>query len=185
MHSWPQLAGSLMLAALGVTLLRPELWFRASSALVPVLSIVAAAVLFRLGRGLPSFEVAMLSAAEVRRLSKAYCIVAQNTAAILVVLFLAICSGLIGTIWSETISKWPSHMVQSLAFIGIGLNAFAVMRTVALVRGDLSLIRLQAELLEQEIRRQHSAANKIRRERGRKEAPVSTPQGYGDLIAPD
>ena len=75
--------------------------------------------------------------------------------------------------------------MQSLTFIGIALSVFAVMRTIALVQGDLSLIRLQAELLEQSVRRQHAAANKARREQERKETPVSTPPGYGDLITPD
>ena len=185
MHFWLQLAASLMLAALGVTFVRPESWFRTSSVLVPVLSIVAAAVLFRLGRGLPAFEVAMLSASEVRRLSKAYCMAAQNTAVILFVLFLAICLGLIGTIWGETISACPSRLAQSFTFVGIGLNAFALTCTISLVRGDLLLIRLQAELLEQKIKREHTATNKARRERARKDTPVTTPSGYGGLITPD
>lgn len=185
MHPWLQLAASLALAALGAKFVSPGLWFKASGHLVPVLSIIAAAVLFRLGRGLPPFEVATLSAAEVRRVSDAYRIGARNTAAILIVLLLALCSGLFGIVWSETAVADCPLLGKSLTFIGIALNVLAVMRTIALVQGDLSLIRLQAELLEESIRRQHTAVNKVRREHGRRKAPVSTPRDYGGLVSPD
>ena len=185
MPPWLQLAAVLLLAGLGVAFVQPELWLKASFALVPVFSIIGAAVLFRLGRGLPNFEVASLSAAEVRRLATAYRIAARNTAAILVVLFLAVCSAVLPSVWDGKPPKEPGFLLPSLAFIGIALTALVVVRTVELVRGDLSLIRLQAKLLEQNTKGQHTAANKARRERGRKDAPVSKPPGYGDLASHD
>ena len=185
MSPWIQLAATVILTALGFTLVSPARWFDISTAIVPALSIIAAAVLFRLGRGLPNFEVATLPAAEVRRLATAYCIVARNTAVILVVLFLAIALGALPALWGGNPPSEPALFVPTLARTGMTVTAFAVIRTVALVLGDLALIRLQAQLLEQHIKAQHVTINKVRREHGRKTKPLSTPPGYGGLANHD
>ena len=185
MSSWLQPAIALIVAALGIRFVSPGLWWKLSSELVPVWSIIAAAVLFRLGRGLPNFEVATLSAAEVRNLATAYRTVAQNTAWILVVLVLAICWGLLPTVWCDLPLMSFTHSISVFAFIGMWLTTLAAIRAVVLVRGDLSLIRLQAKLLEQQIKAQHVTTNKLRRDHGRKTKPMSTPPGYGGLASHD
>lgn len=185
MSPWLQLAAVIVLTGFGVAFIRPELWLQASVALVPVFSIIGAAVLFRLGRGLPNFEVSSLSAEEVRHLATAYRIAARNTAAILVLLFLAVCFAVLPTFLEGSSPKKLALLRPFLAFIGIALTVLVVVRTAELVRGDLSLIRLQAKLLEQNTQRQHLAANRARRERARKDTALSNPPGYGELTNHD
>ena len=178
-----QIAVPLGLAAGSYCLLDSGRWFAIVSEIMLALSILAAAVLFRLGRGLPPFAVEQLSGSRLRELSDAYGEVARRLAWMLALTALAIASLAISRLALTTegsLEAWP--VGRELMSASVLLSTLALVRAVPLVMGDIKLIRLQADLVQEEARLRWGRQAKALSDQANRDDAYETPKDYGGTI---
>ena len=142
-------------------------------------SVVAAAVLFRLGRGLPEFRVQDLDIEDIENLTSAYTAVAKRLSAILALIGATI-GLLIAAHFVKEAPGWVGSLVTSLGVFSVG---FVVCRAMALVRGDLDLIGLQGTLMAKEARSSRVRERAQALDGAQKATPFKNPEGYGGLAS--
>ena len=170
---------ALALATMAWWHLDLEVWLAAAPGVMVSLSVIAAAILFRLGRGLPGFSVDELNVEDIRKLTSAYTAVAKRLGTILVLVGLAIGSVIAAYFVGET-PLWVRPAVTSLGMFSLAL---VICRAVALVRGDLDLIRLQAKLLVQDARSRRAREQAEEIEDAQRTRPFRNPPGFGGLAS--
>ena len=177
-----QIGTSFALAGLAYLFLDPVRWVAVVPEVMVCMSILAAAVLFRLGRGFPELPVEELSVERIQRLTVAYKEVARRLAFILAFTMLAILS-LAVTRFAlpdrPDLTAWP--ICRELMTISVFFAVLAAIRGVWLVRGDVNLIRLQASLKEEEAVLRHARVTRKRLENAVREHPFERPKNYGGL----
>ena len=152
-----------------------------------MLSILAAAVLFRLGRGVPSVSIDGLDVAEAEKLAKAYEVVAQRLAVVagwtviglLGLAMIGIAHRLIGQHLPADIAQ---VCCQALTAALAAILALTFCRAVVLVRGDLSSVRVQGKSMVTSVRRRHVEQATAALEEAERAEPFKTPPNYGELI---
>lgn len=174
-----QLLAPLALAALAWFYLDLTAWLSVAAPVILSLSVVGAAVLFRLGRGLPEFHVRDLDVEDIDSLTDAYSVVAQRLSGILAWIGVAI--GLL--IVAHFVKNGPEWLCSSLTSLGVYFVSFVVCRTVVLVKGDLDLVRLQGKLLVKEIEANRTREHMRVLEAAREASPFDSPEGYGGLAS--
>ena len=141
------------------------------------LSILAGAVLFRLGRGLPQLALEELRDDEVAKLAAAFRQVSKRLVVFFYVVGFAILSQLAVQLVPATLS---SNWSKTVVAVSLFLSAFVCLRAVLLVRGDADLVDLQAKLLEDNHKRR---AVREALKRADDERPLKPPPGYGGLAS--
>ena len=160
MAPWLQIVISLVAAALSLAL-DPSDWKSIRSEAMVVLAVMAAAVLFRLGRGFPSISIDELEIDEAQKLAAAFKVVARRLAFVAGV----IAVGLFGLAGMEVGYKLITvHLPSSVAEVCVkaagaalaAVIAFAFSRAVVVVLGDLSAIAVQSENMVKSVQRRHA-----------------------------
>ena len=177
-----QIVASLALASLAYSVLDPVRWVAVVPEVMVCMSILAAAVLFRLGRGFPELPVDELSVERVQRLTAAYKEVGPRLAFVLVFTMLAILSL---AVMRFALPVRPDLPVWPICREVMGTSVFfavlAAIRGGWLIYGDINLIRLQASLIEEEAILRHARVTRERLENAVRERPFETPKSYGGL----
>lgn len=142
-----------------------------------LLSILSAAVLFRLGRGFPQLEMKHLDSEEIENYCKAYLVVSERMRTLFyVIIFAILLIVLFGYVY-----EIPELFSINRIFVSIilGIVVFVLYRTWELVKFDVDLIQLQADLLQKSIQgeRADESIDKFEKIRSKKE--IETPAGYG------
>ena len=144
----------------GVTVARsiePSHWFAIATAILLWFSILAAAVLFRLGRGLPPFETEELKMEKIQRLTEAYVRVAKRLSVLFYVIIAAIAFHVAGMLIFG-LSEAESSIHKYIVGLDSSLVAFVTCRAVMLVRGDVDLVALQSKLLNENAQKRRARA---------------------------
>jgi hypothetical protein len=178
---------SAVLFGLGVPLLR---LFDAFQPLIVALSIVIAALLVRLNRGMPSLEWSALEVFQrtqlttrVVELSLEYCrIVAINAFSLVLLVSLTV----VGK--DDIRGKWPSWTQQTTAGAIGALIALGVVRMAYVVWRDYDIVKLQKYLIDTLAARRamedesRAAADKIAdiRSSGVRRMPTGEPRAWGE-----
>ena len=168
------------LAAAAYFFIDPERWTSIVPEVMLSLSIMAAAVLFRLGRGFPQFPTQELSPEDLGPLTSAYNEVTRRLALILGLTALAIAS-LALVSFSGGNSPWSFRPV--LVSVSVFLCVLALGRAIALVKGDLSLVRLQGLLAEREARLRRARKDEQQLREADQSRPFKRPPDYGGLAS--
>ena len=150
-------------------------WSSITPSVMFLLSVIGAAVLFRLGRGLPEFSVRELEIEDICKLTDAYAAVAKRLGVILALIGVTIVL-LISIHFVRELPAWVCSAVASLAVYLLGL---VLCRAVLLVKGDLDLIRLQAQLLVRDVRLSRAREKSDVLDEAKKASPFKNPPGYG------
>ncbi|MEM9049985.1 MAG: hypothetical protein AAGC92_14850 [Pseudomonadota bacterium] len=119
-----------------------------------VVAIVSAGVLVRLARGVPFSAIDVLKADEARKLSSAIKQSVRGLRALLAVCFFTILvlvfadklAGLLSTVTAQELLPFTDH----LDYLALGvplLLTFVIMRTFAVVEGDIEVADIQADIL--------------------------------------
>ena len=174
-----QFAIPLVLAALAWRYMDLAVWLSVTPGVMLALSVIAAAVLFRLGRGLPEFSVQELEIEDIRKLTGAYTVIAKRLGAILALIGLSI--GLL--ISAHFFKEAPACVNSAIASLGAFSFGLVLCRTVALVKGDLDLIGLQSKLLVKDVRLSRVREQSDTLEDAQKRSPFKNPTGYGGLAS--
>ncbi len=164
-----------------------DLWREMRSAIITALSVIGAASLIRLSRGFPFANMDSLDLEESRRLAIAVRKTMLALRALIIVILFAM-GGLIALtpfmafIGSLDISSaLISVSQQSYSFVLAFIIVYSFCRTFMVIQGDISLFDLQADLLEQSVRRKNAdAASEIA---GAPETKsFKNPPGYGEVL---
>lgn len=169
-------------------IMQPALWEDIGRGLILALSLLSAAVLVRLARGMPVSNTEYFDVDEIRRLSKAVMKVYRA----LIVLFAAAIGSIIGLafvgIVHEAISKMPNldaatvvTVQQILTALLVIVIAFALLRIIALIQGDYDLVQLQAKLMERAVERRDAARHIAKMDEADASKPFESRPGYGKL----
>lgn len=176
---------ALTLAMVAYCFLDPARWVAVVPDVATGLSILAAAVLFRLGRGLPPFAVGEVSLDRVRTLTRAYEKVSTRLAVILGIALCALISlalARLGLAEREgQLDPWP--VGRELMAASVFLSALAIVRGVALIAGDLDLVRLQSSLVAEDARLRRAREEKEKIGEAVQTRPFKNPESYGGLAS--
>lgn len=179
MTIWLQL---LVCVAAGVVavLVEPTSWLGLRVEILTFLSVLLAAVLFRLGRGLPNLAWEGMKSEEAQHIADTFKIVGGR----LVFVFTAVGGTVLWLILVESLyaAFCDSPVIAGVvAWITGFLISFSLVRAVVLVLGDRDLIALQVELVRRIMQKRRATENKRRLDEAEREKPPPPPDGYGGL----
>lgn len=186
MERWLQIA-VLCLAAGASLAMESKDWDAIRLEGMTMLSILAAAVLFRLGRGVPSVSVDGLAVEEAESLATAYEEVARRLAAMAGVTALGLVGlAVIGIVHRFISLNLPADVAEVvcklLTALLAAVLALTFCRAVVLVRGDLSSVKIQGKSMVASVRRRHVEQTTAAIREAEKSQPFEKPSNYGELI---
>ena len=188
MASWLQIVISLV-AAVASLALDPSDWKSIRSEAMVVLAVMAAAVLFRLGRGFPPISIDEMEVDEAQKLAAAFKVVARRLAFVAAVTAVA----LFGLAGMEVGYKLITlHLPPGIGEVCVkaagatlaALIAFAFSRAVVVVLGDLSAIAVQSDNMVKSVQRRHARDSVAALDKAERDEPFKKPSSYGNLIEP-
>ena len=180
-----QIMLSLAAAVVAFLFMEPAHWGSIRDGAMIVFSILVAAVLFRLGRGIPPVAVDYMEIGEAKILAKTFKTIARRLSIVAGVSTAA----LLGLAAIGSFHQAETFYAKVLAAALAGVMAFAFYRAVMVVLGDLSSIALQSENMVNCVRRRHvreqrrHARDKIAAlDEAEKDQPFKKPSNYGKII---
>lgn len=170
-------------AAISAALVGAGTWDDAKTGLLASLSVIAAAALVRLARGLPFTNPDHFNADEVEQITRAVQQLARSLRAFLGVVLVAMVllvlvkplSGLIARFWLTNAAEDVFQRALS-GLIGAVL-AYVMVRIWQIVGSDLSLLDKQAQFMVRAVHRK--ARTKEEMEAATAPMGYKTPEGYG------
>lgn len=155
-------------------------WEAARLWLIPALSIVAAAVLVRLARGMPVTNPDHVRDEEIDEVVGAFTSLAQSLRTLFfVVLATIVCVGLAAPVAVVIAELFPvsfdygNRLGSSLVGVGVG---YCLARMLQVAQSDVSITKLQARLLRQAVARRQ--AKKFETD-AMQPTSFKQPEGYG------
>lgn len=157
----------------------PGWWLDSRPEALTFLAILLGAVLFRLGRGLPQLTVERLGSSEIERIAEAFKVVGGRLVWVFGVTALAIlCLILTELFLTLGRDSWVVRLATSATLV---FSIVALERTVAVVKGDRDLIRLQADLVKRDARKRDAAESAKALDEAEQKKPITPADGYGGL----
>lgn len=154
----PPFVGILAAATVSV-----DTWDDWRTSLLPALSIIAAGVLVRLARGLPFTNADHFKLEQFRDVSRRLKAISRSLRllayiAIGTMLALIIAKN-IHSLAAQFLVPWASDTVEKIISFGLGMGvSYAVVRIVQVIEGDVTLLKLQSDILDTVIARKNGAA---------------------------
>ena len=188
MARWLQVAIPIVVAV-AAFFLEPGYWKSIRSEAMLVLSVLAAAVLFRLGRGFPPVAIEEMEIGEAKHLADTFKVVARRlawVAAVTAVALLCLAGMEVGyklivlLCSPETVETCARAAGSMLAFV----IALAFCRAVMVVLGDLSAITVQSDYIVKSVQRRHARNAAAAHDEAERAKPFERPPNYGDFVEP-
>ncbi|MCY4548170.1 MAG: hypothetical protein OXC28_07370 [Defluviicoccus sp.] len=178
-----------LVAAAGAFALEPSDWLSIRSEAMVVLSVLAAAVLFRLGRGLPPVSTDELEVEEAKRLAKTFQIVARRLAFVAGVTAVALVGLAVLEVGCRLAALHLPPLIAEWCFKAAGavlafVIALAFCRAVMVVLGDLSAIAVQSDHMVKSVLRRRAGEAAAALDEAERAQPFEKPANYGGLIEP-
>lgn len=186
MIKWLYILIPLSLGGIAYEIMEPRHWGSIKQGLMLALSLLGAAVLVRLARGMPVSNTEYFEVEEMRRLSNAV----KQIYLALIALFIAILSSLAGLVFIEVaqgaignsalFGPETKHIAQQLSSAAlVFLVSFALIRTLPLIVGDYDLVKLQSSYMERAVERRHAAHHIAAMDGAAASKPFEKRPGYG------
>lgn len=133
-------------------------WHESKAAVLSALSVLAAAVLVRLARGLPFTNADHFLPLEIDQVATAIAAIARSLRALIIVLLLAmagvVCADLINAAMKENVTPEQATTVARLISSLLSLlSVYSFIRVVEVVQGDVDLVDLQGKIMREAVRR--------------------------------
>ena len=158
-------------------LLDRPFWEGIRSEAIIVLGVMAGAVLFRLGRGLPPLEINYLGTEEAKAITLGLEEASKRLAYMVLTITIAIAALTVLLVLFDLVGR--AHTAKSRPAICRLLSAivaiiilFVLIRGFALIKGDLSLIRLQGRLAREAVTRRHAQESDKALQQAARNAPL-------------
>ena len=161
----------------------PRYWPDLRTETLVFLSILLGAVLFRLGRGIPSLAVESARLVDVQRLTEAFKVVGYRLVWVFAVTAIAILLVILNKPLLSISQDWP-WLVRVIGCATVLMITLSVVRAVVMVMGDLDIIRQQAELLKRSAEACHAAESKEALDKAERLNPLASSEGYGGIEKP-
>lgn len=178
----PVTAGAVSAAAVGV-----GFWDESKQGLLVALSVIAAAVLVRLARGLPFTTPDHYEVDEIRALTDAVSQILRSLKALIIVVFATmsflIIARLMQSLLSKALGKFFQHDPSDAIISGsIGFAiGYVLVRILHVVQGDCDLTRLQSKFIVRAVERKQAKVF-LEIEKKGSSTPFTTPDGYGKVV---
>ena len=178
----PVITGAISAAAVGV-----GFWDESKQGLLVALSVIAAAVLVRLARGLPFTTPDHYEVEEIRALTDAVSQILRSLKTLIIVVFATMSFLIVAKLIQSLLGKASIKLFDRdfSEFIISGLIGFTIsyvlVRILHVVQGDCDLTRLQSNFIVRAVERKQ-AKMFLEIEKKGSSAPFTTPQGYGKVV---
>ena len=154
----PPLVGIVAAATVSV-----ETWDDWRTSLLPALSIIAAGVLVRLARGLPFTNADHFKLEQFRDVSRRLKAISRSLRLLAYIaigtMFALIIAKNLQSLAAELLVPWASDAVSRIISFSLGAGvSYAVVRIVQVIEGDVTLLKLQSDILEAVIARKNGTA---------------------------
>ena len=152
-----------------------------------MLAVMAGAVLFRLGRGLPPLEINYLGTQETADITLGMEEASKRLAYMVLAITIAIAALAVLLILFDLVAEHaPPSLAPAICRLLSAIVAiiilFVLLRGLALIKGDLSLIRLQGKLAREAVIRRHAQESDRALQQAAQDAPFVPPEDYGAII---
>ncbi|MER9026151.1 hypothetical protein NKI01_26990 [Mesorhizobium sp. M0815] len=163
-------------------------WEAAKPSLLTALSVIAAGVLVRLARGLPFSNPDQFELGEVRLIAAAIKQSIRALRALIGVVFLAMGSLVFAKAIAAALTSAAFIPPETLLYVEPGMSAvvgflltYVFVRIFSVIKGDVSLVDLQSELLVKSVERKQ--AERFDKSLTQSDTPpIKNPEGYGKII---
>lgn len=179
----PVLAGAA--AWLAVPL---SFWHDARASLLTAFSVIAAAVMVRLARGLPFTNADHFEVDEIRQVTAAIKQIMRSLQA-LIVFVLATMIALtfvdrVQALFDQYGLPTTSYIADHALSAGLGFAVvYVLMRIIQVVRGDYSLVELQSRFMIRAVERKEAKKyDEARAAAAQLEPPYQAPKGFGRFV---
>jgi ABC-type amino acid transport system permease subunit len=187
MTNWRPVVAAIVGTGVSGMLLSLDFWSEARQSLLVALSVIAAAVLVRLARGLPFTNPEIFEVEEIRSVVRAVHQVMRSLKVLIMVIFASFLLLILAAPLEKAALKLefaqnygPSIDALLSALIGL-LLAYVFVRIIDVVRGDYDLVSLQGLFMVRAVeRRQGKRFEEHQNAPGA--SPFQTPEGYGRRI---
>ncbi|WP_097091401.1 hypothetical protein [Novosphingobium sp. Chol11] len=165
-----------------------DFWSDARSSLLTAFSVIAAAVMVRLARGLPFTNADHFEVEEIRQVATAIkqimrslqALIGFILATMIAITFADRVHDLFAQYGLPTTRYIADHALS--AALGFCL-AFVLVRIIQVVRGDYSLVELQSKFMIRAVERKEAKKyDEARASSAKIEPPYRAPEGFGRLI---
>lgn len=184
MERWLQIVIPLAVAVGAFLLMEPNHWDSIRDGSMIALSVLVAAVLFRLGRGIPPIAVDYLEIDEAKILAKTFKTIARRLAVVAGLSTAALLGLAVIGVLHQAVDQLSMGMfcTKLLTAALAGIMAFAFCRAVMVVLGDLSSVALQSNNMVKCVQRRHARDKMAALDEAEKEQPFKAPPNYGKFI---
>jgi hypothetical protein len=172
-------------AAAGWYLIDAQFWDQNKQPLLVALSVVAAAVLVRLARGMPITNTDFFEVSEIRKLTAAVRQLMRSLRALIIATLGCMFALIAAKPLLEYFKSWPALSTDldagrlMSALIAL-LTTYVFFRIIQVVYGDYDLVELQASYMIRTVERRE--ARRFEEQHIRSTEPFKTPEGYGKQI---
>ena len=153
-------------------------WSEVRTEAMLVFSVMAGAVLFRLGRGVPSMDVGELAMDDVQRLAYIYNTIASRLSWVMASTAIT----LAGLVLIEFIYKYFTSVAQWATAGLIFSIVFSAIRAIDLVRGDVNLTKFLSSIMIKNAQRRHAKKQSASIEKVKHKDEFQPPDNYGRII---
>lgn len=171
------------MATLGaVAVMDPAHWRDVKEPIMLVLSVMAGAVLFRLGRGIPPMDTDELRIHEIEEFTKVITTISVRLSIVMWVTGAAlICLSLIDVV--HKVFEFLPHQISTGVLVF--LITFAFCRAIIVVRGDVGFARFQSDIMVRNAKRRKNVQNLRDAVRLEQDESFQSPPNYGGLVDGD
>ena len=187
MKRWLQIGIPLVAGGGAFIAMEPFHWDSIRSEAMLVLSVLAGAVLFRLGRGLPQVSIDHLEIDEAKKLAEAYIVVSRRLAYVAGVTAASLVGlAVIGVFHRFIVLYLPPDLVaivgSTATAILAAVIAFAFCRAIELVLGDISTVAIQSDSIVKGVQRRQALEADKALGKAQQAQPFERPSNYGEIV---
>ena len=187
MKRWLQIGIPLLAGGGAFIAMEPCHWDTIRSEAMLVLSVLAGAVLFRLGRGLPPVSIDHLEIDEAYSLAEAYKVVSRRLAYVAGVTAAALIGLAVIGVFHRFIALYlPPDLVAFFGSIATAILAaviaFAFCRAIELVLGDISTVAIQSDSIVKGVQRRQAREAEKALAKAQRDQPFEKTSNYGEII---
>lgn len=164
-----------------------DTWDTWRASLLPALSIIAAGVLVRLARGLPFTNADHFKLEQFREISKRLKAISRSLRMLAYVaistMFALIVAKNVQGLAVEHLRPWASDSLgRTISFcLGTGVS-YAIVRIVQVIEGDVTLLKLQSDVIDAVIARKNGEAFKASQAAAAAPLPIAGAENFGKTV---
>lgn len=171
---------------LAATMVSVDTWDAWRTSLLPALSIIAAGVLVRLARGLPFTNADHFKLEQFRDVSRRLKAISRSLRLLAYIaigtMFALIIAKNVQSLADQFLPPWAAETTERFVSFGLGTGvAYAVVRIIQVIEGDVTLLKLQSDILEAVITRKNAATFEAAQATAAK-PPISGAETFGKTV---